>query len=222
MIKDIAIIGAGGLAKEVAFLINEINKQKKQWNIIGFIDCSEKNIGKKLNGISIIGTDDWLISQRKSINIVFGIGDPSLRRTLSSDCIKNKFINLPNLIHPNVIGDWNNISLGIGNVICAGNSLTTSINIGSFNYINLSCTIAHDSVIGDNNVINPAVNISGGVEMENEILIGTGSKILQYLHICSNCVIGSGSVVTKIISKPGTYFGIPAKRMFSFDTQKKT
>ena len=78
MVKDIVIIGAGGLAKEVAFLIEDINKEKMQWNILGFIDNDEKNVGVKLNVIPIIGTDDWLISQVKSINIVFGIDHPSL------------------------------------------------------------------------------------------------------------------------------------------------
>ena len=110
-----------------------------------------------------------------------------------------------------MIGDWNNISLGIGNIICAGNILTTSINIGSFNYINLSCTIGHDSFIGDYNVINPTVNISGGVKMENEILLGTGSQILQYKNLDSNCVVGAGAVVTKDVSKKTTVVGMPAK-----------
>ena len=41
MIKDIVIIGASGLAKEVAFLIDDINEKKKQWKILGFIDKNE-------------------------------------------------------------------------------------------------------------------------------------------------------------------------------------
>ena len=134
MIKDIVIIGASGLAKEVAFLIDDINEKKKQWKILGFIDKNEKNVGVKLNDIPIIGTDDWLISQEKSINIAFGIGDPGLIKKLSVNYRKNNFFEFPNLIHPNVIGDWNNISLGIGNIICASIVFTTSIQIGTFNY----------------------------------------------------------------------------------------
>ena len=45
MIKDIVIIGASGLAKEVSLLIQDINKDKTQWNILGFIDNDEKNVG---------------------------------------------------------------------------------------------------------------------------------------------------------------------------------
>ena len=214
MIKDIVIIGAGGLAKEVAFLIEEINKEKMQWNILGFIDNNEKNVGVKLNDIPIIGTDDWLISQGKSMNIAFGIGYPNLIKKLSINYNKNSFFEFPNLIHPNVIGNWNNISLGDGNIICASNVFTTSIHIGSFNYFNFACTIAHDSIIGNYNIINPTTIISGGVKIEDEILLGTGSIILQYNNVCSKCVIGAGSVVTKSILKPGTYLGTPAKKLF--------
>ena len=214
MIKDIVIIGAGGLAKEVAFLIKDINEKKKQWNILGFIDKNEKNIGIKLNGIPIIGTDEWLMKYGKSISIAFGIGETGLIKKLSINYSKNDIFEFPNLIHPNAVGDWDNISLGVGNIICANNVFTTSIHIGNFNYFNLSCTLGHDSIIGNYNVITPTVNISGGVKMEDEILLGTGSQILQNINICSNCVVGAGSVVIKSISKPGTYIGIPAKNIF--------
>ena len=36
--KDIIIIGAGGIGREVIFIIEEINKQTPTLNILGFID----------------------------------------------------------------------------------------------------------------------------------------------------------------------------------------
>ena len=38
-----------------------------------------------------------------------------------------------------------------------------------------------------------------------------GSKILPGIKICSNTIIGAGSVVTKSILAPATYVGTPAK-----------
>ena len=37
MMKDIVIIGAGGFGREVAWLIEDINKIEPQWNILGFV-----------------------------------------------------------------------------------------------------------------------------------------------------------------------------------------
>ena len=69
-----------------------------------------------------------------------------------------------------MVGDWEQIKIGEGNIICAGNIFTTDIEIGSFNVFNLDCTVGHDTVIGSYNIINPSVNISGGVKITKEIL----------------------------------------------------
>ena len=50
----------------------------------------------------------------------------------------------------------------------------------------------------------------GEIIIGDNVLIGTGSIILP-CEICSNVTIGAGSLVNKKISKPGIYFGRPAK-----------
>ena len=44
------------------------------------------------------------------------------------------------------------------------------------------------------------------------VSIGSNATILP-VTICNDVVIGAGSVVTKHITKPGTYAGNPAKRI---------
>ena len=39
--KDIIIIGAGGVGKEVAFIIEQINIKTSVWNIVGIVDDDE-------------------------------------------------------------------------------------------------------------------------------------------------------------------------------------
>ncbi len=46
----------------------------------------------------------------------------------------------------------------------------------------------------------------------NDVSIGSNATILPVI-ICSNVVIGAGSVVTKDISTPGIYAGNPARQM---------
>ena len=36
--KDIIILGAGGLGQEVVWLVEEINDTRKEWNILGYLD----------------------------------------------------------------------------------------------------------------------------------------------------------------------------------------
>lgn len=49
-------------------------------------------------------------------------------------------------------------------------------------------------------------------EIADRVSIGSNATILP-VRICSNVVIGAGSVVTRDISEPGTYAGNPARRL---------
>lgn len=46
----------------------------------------------------------------------------------------------------------------------------------------------------------------------NHVSIGTNATVLP-VKICSNVVIGAGTVVTKDISEPGVYVGNPARKL---------
>ena len=52
--------------------------------------------------------------------------------------------------------------------------------------------------------------------IENNVSIGSNATILP-VRICSNVVIGAGSVVTKDITTPGIYAGNPAKFLRKID-----
>ena len=49
-------------------------------------------------------------------------------------------------------------------------------------------------------------------KISSNVYIGSNSTILP-VSICSNVVIGAGSVVTKNITKSGKYAGNPAKKI---------
>jgi len=208
--ENIVIVGSGGFAKEVAFLIKEINQQTPKWNLLGYID---REIGKKVQNLKVIENDEWLQNCPDKINAVVGIGNPSIIEEIATNLNQNKNISFPNLIHPNNIGDWDNINLGHGNIISSGCNLTTDITIKNFNIINLDSTIGHDAIIESYNVFNPSCNISGGVNIKNACLIGTGASILENISISSKVIIGAGGIVTKNITEKGVYVGVPAKKI---------
>jgi sugar O-acyltransferase (sialic acid O-acetyltransferase NeuD family) len=212
MKKKILILGSGGFAKEVAFLIKEINGKLDEWQIEGFVDVKEK-VGEKIGGYNVIMTDEDLCEIDEQVYVATGIGNPKVIKNIITKIRTNKNIVFPNLIHPNVVASWDSISLGEGNIITAGVVLTVEITIGSFNIFNLNTTIGHNCIIGDYNVINPGVNVSGAVKIGNCNLIGTGVQILQSKEIKDNIIIGAGSVITKNIIEEGTYIGIPTRKL---------
>ena len=215
MKKDLYIIGAGGFAKEVGFLIKEINQSSldnEKYLLKGFIDI--RNIGESIilgkEKYTILSEDNFVSgSVNRSAHMVIGTANPIFVKK-----IIEKFgdrYDFPNLIHPNVIGDFEHIAMGKGNIIAAGCIFTTSIKIDSYNIINIGSTIAHDVEIGSFNIINPRTNISGGVRVGDSNIFGTNSTVIQYLEVGENTTIGAGAVITRSIEDNSIMLGNPAK-----------
>ena len=208
MVKDIYIIGASGFGREVAWLIEEL----EDWKVAGFIDDNKNIQNTVINDIPVVGKLDFLEKVNEETYVTIAIGNPKIRNKISEALTKNKNIIFPNIIAKNVRID-KTLELGIGNIICTNNILTTNINIGNFNHINLCCTIGHDAILHSYVTVYPGVNISGNVEIGNVSEIGTGAKIIQGKHISSNVIIGAGSVVVKDIEEEGTYVGVPIRKI---------
>lgn len=205
--KDIVIIGAGGFGREVAMLIEEINKQEPTWNIVGFVDDSSDIAENIVNGIKVVGNIEWL--KKQQLYVINAIGNGNIREQINRrlNGSKNKFATL---IHPNVLQS-STVQIGQGTIICAGNILTTNITIGDHVIINLSSTIGHDDKIDDYVTILPGSNISGFVHLNRCVTIGTGTQVIQNLEIGENTIVGAGATVVKNLPANCTAVGSPAK-----------
>jgi sugar O-acyltransferase (sialic acid O-acetyltransferase NeuD family) len=205
--KEIAIIGAGGFGREVAWLINDINQVKPQWNLVGFVDDDPELNGQTIAGLPVLGNLAWLAKQQ--LAVVCAIGNPLVKRKVLQQLADSQN-TYPILIHPSVLMS-DDVRIGEGTIICAGNILTVNIDLGKHVILNLSCTIGHDAVIKDYCSLMPGIRLSGNTVLEEAVHIGTGSSIIQGITIGRNAVIGMGSVVIKDIPNNSTAVGVPAR-----------
>lgn len=207
--KDIAIIGAGGFGREVKMLIDQINAANPQYNFLGYFDDGHKP-NTLINGYPILGGIRDINNVRNELLIVSAIGLPALKKQLL-DSIDNSKISYATLIHPNVIIGSDDVTIGEGTIICAGNLMTVNIKVGAHVIFNLGCTVGHDTVIKDYCSFMPSVNVSGEVVIEEQVYVGTGAKIINQLSIGEKTIVGAGAVVYKSLPANCTAVGIPAK-----------
>lgn len=206
LMKNIVIIGAGGFAREVAWLIEEINLKNNEWNLIGFFDENNcKNL--MLNGYKVLNKNEF--ESLKDLYLVVAIGDSEVRENVVNRYLNYKFATL---IHPDVSISFTN-KIGEGSIICKGNIITVNVNIGKHVIINIDSTVGHDAVLEDYVTILPSVNISGYVRVKQCSNVGTGTNIIQEKTIGRNTIIGAGSVVVKDISDYVVAVGIPAREI---------
>ena len=73
--------------------------------------------------------------------------------------------------------------------------------------------IAHNVSVGNNTVMSAQSGVSGSVKVGNNVIIAGQVGIAGHLEITDNVILMAQSGVPKTISKPGLYFGSPAKEV---------
>lgn len=208
--KDIVIIGAGGVGKETALLIKQINENKLTWNLLGFVDDNVELQNKYINGIKVICNVEELCDIDKDMFVVCAIANYKIKKSIVSKLKKNRHIKFANIIHPEVYL-CDSVQLGEDVIIYPGCILTTNITIGDHVIISPRCGIGHESQISDYSSLLWNVSISGNVKINEGCLLGSSSTVIQNKSIGCGSIIGAGAVVVDDIPSFCTAVGVPAK-----------
>ena len=204
----ILIAGASGHALEVLDVVLET---VEIYNICFFDDITEK--GKLLGKFLVLKDQNearaWF---EENSNFCLGIGGPKSRKKLSEKLI-NSGGNLIGIRASSAVISKHLLSIDptvdILNLAFIGNNTS----IGSGTLINTGAQVHHDVNIGVFCEVSPGAKLLGRVNIGDYCSIGTGATILPDVNVCNEVIVGAGAVVTKSITTPGKYVGVPARRI---------
>ncbi len=206
----IIIYGTGGFGREVLTTINDCNKIKKKYEILGFIDDNKSLWGKKIENLPIRGGLDWFSKKEaKNVQCVVTISDCLVRQKIINK-LEKLTVKFATIIHPTTLYS-NSVKIGEGTIIQAGCILTVTIRIGRHVHINIASTIGHDCKINDFVTINPGSHINGNNTIDKGAFIGTGTVTKQGIRIGKWSVIGAGTVLINDVQDKAMYVGVPGK-----------
>ncbi|MGC4057577.1 MAG: acetyltransferase [Chitinophagaceae bacterium] len=208
----VVVYGASGHAKEISFFL------RKQQVKVDFVVDRNPPSGSKLFDIEVI--DEALFAERFSktsaIHFYVAIGDMQLRRKIVQG-IRQIFSDsvFPNLVASEGIPDFDEALsfMGEGNIFFPGTRLTTHIRLGSHNHFNQGVSVSHDVVIEDYNTFSPGARIAGTCSIGSGTFWGVNAVAIDKVSVADHCVIGAGAVITRTITEPGTYAGVPARKI---------
>jgi sugar O-acyltransferase (sialic acid O-acetyltransferase NeuD family) len=193
----IAIIGAGGHAKEV---YQSILHQEAVDTIDGFfVEPEFVTEGASLYGLPIKSLEE-LDTDRHMIHIA--VGNIEFRSRMYQN-LKEFGFHFANVIDSR--SNISNSTLGEGVYVAPGSQITADAKIGNCVIVNTGSIISHDCEIHDFCNISPGSVLCGDVRVGEKSLIGAGSVIREKVWIRDNVILGMGSIVTKNILDPGTY-----------------
>ncbi|MBQ3461187.1 MAG: acetyltransferase [Solobacterium sp.] len=198
--KKLIIIGASGHGKVVAD-IAVLNGYKD----IVFLDNSLSVT--ECAGYSVLGPDT-LISELDG-DVVIAVGNAETRKRLMN---RNSERSFPPLIHPSAVVA-EGAEVGAGSVVMAGAVINPGAQIGEGCIINTSSSVDHDCIVGNYVHISVGAHLSGTVIVCEGTWIGAGATVSNNINICGGCMVGAGAVVIKDIDEPGTYVGVPARKI---------
>lgn len=199
LMKRLLMIGASGHGKVVADIARRSGYQE-----IVFLDDNPEV--KQCGEYPVVGT----CRQANELegDVVVAIGSAKARRRIQHSIDPARIVTL---IHPSAV--VSGAQIGRGTVVMAGAVVNPGTVIGEGCILNTSSSVDHDCRIGDYVHIAVGAHVAGSVAIGDETWIGAGATVSNNVSICGKCMIGAGAVVVKDIAEPGTYVGVPAKRL---------
>lgn len=203
--RDLILIGGGGHCKSVIEVAESAG-----FSIRGILDVPE-NIGKKVLGYEIIGTDDMISLYVNDVDFIVTVGQ-----------IKNSSIRIN--LHEKVLACGGHLAklvastarvsrfahVGAGTVVMHYAMINADAKIGKGCIINTYSNIEHDAQVGDFCHISTGAMVNGNCVVGGECFLGSQSVMVNGTSIVDGCVIAAGSMIRKDIIKKGVYSGNPA------------
>lgn len=211
MAKKLLVFPFGGSAREALLCIQDINKKKKIWDVLGFIDDNPQKKGMSLYGVKVLGRRD-LFAKHKDARILVLPANPESYGE-KEGIIKSLNIDpwrYAKVTHPSAVIS-EDAAIGYNTVIMANVFISCGCKVGNHNIILPNTVISHDCQIDDNCFIGSNVSISGTVKIKKNCFIASGVTIRNHIVIEKDSLVGLAANVVANIKEGVVVMGNPAK-----------
>lgn len=196
--KNIVILGAGELGKEVVWLIEDINRIRPTWLILGFLDDT-KEPGEICHGYPVLGGMGELeiLWERNPFSAVIALQNGVDRGRIAG--AHEGFTQWTSVIHPTAVLAPD-VTLGNGSIVFPQVTVSVGSELGQHNLLYIHATICNDCRFGECVSVMTGVTVSEHVTIGRESYIAAGSNIYPHVTLGQNVRVAVGTTVSEDVS----------------------
>lgn len=207
--RELLIVGAGGHARELLALIDDLNRERAAWRVLGLVVDPAHRTEDRVAGLPVFAGLETLAAH-PGAGVAVALGDPALRLRMRDRLPGGAAQRLATLVHPRA---WlaAQVRIGIGCQILAGAMVNADAHLGDLVVLNLGASVSHDCRLGNGVTLGPGARLAGGVEVGEGAEIGMGAQVLPRLRVGAGALVAAGAVVTADVPDGALAIGVPAR-----------
>lgn len=207
--KQLLILGAGGMGKEIYYTARHSIGYGTEFVVKGFLDFPNPEWDTNIYP-PILGLEDDYEIQPDDV-FTCSIGDVHLKRKVCEK-MKARGAKFQTLIFDNV-QIRENVKIGEGCIIDSYAHIGSDAVIGENCLIQAFSCVAHDCRIGDYSRIDVRSLLVGGVVVGNNVTVHTNAVVSHKVVLEDDSTVAAMSFVIKKVKAGTTVLGNPAKRL---------
>ncbi|CAM5403220.1 NeuD/PglB/VioB family sugar acetyltransferase [Leifsonia shinshuensis] len=204
--RDLVLIGASGLAREVMAM------RQPGMRVIGVLDDDPGLHGHSIGGVEILGGLELAAQLPGALAVCVGGG--AGRRAIVQ---RLTALGVGPERYATLVDDGARLSenslVGAGTIILAGTVLTADVIVGRHVVVMPNCTLTHDDIVDDYATLAAGVAVGGVVRVGEAAYLGMNSSIRQRVSVGAGATIGMGAVVLTDVPAGQTWAGVPAREL---------
>ena len=206
MKQPIVLIGASGLAREVAAAVDAAGTHE----IVGVLDDNNELLGTECAGVPVIGSIESA-SDLGDVQFLICAGAGAARRRIASRLRASGIgsARYATVVHPTAILPPSCL-IGAGTVLLAYVTLTADVTVGEHVVVMPQVVLTHDALLFDFVTLCAGVVVGGNVLIESGAYLGMNSSVRQRVRVGQDSTLGMGAALLQDLPPGEVWAGVPA------------
>ena len=200
--KKIIIIGAGGLGREVAWVVERVNAVRPTFELLGYCDDAVEKLDGMCGAYPLLGSIEKVKARFGTVDFFCAIGNNRIRQSVLSTA-RAAGHEPVTVVDPTAVLAPE-VEIGAGSYVGIGSVVSVGTRIGDGVIVNHRVCVGHDVTLGAFVQLCPGVCVSGGCVIGEGALLGTLAGTIPQKRVGSWAVVGAGTMALRYVEDGAT------------------